>query len=926
MSNTKTLFLIDAMSMIYRAYFALSKSPIINSKGLNTSAILGFANMLLDILKNEKPTHIGVAFDSAAPTFRHEEYEEYKAQRDAMPEDIAISIPYIKEMLNKMSIPTFAMDGFEADDIIGTLAKKGEAEGFTVYMMTSDKDFGQLVSDNIFIYRPGKQGKSAEKIGVKEVCSKYSIDSPTQLIDILGLWGDASDNIPGVPGIGEVKAKRLLQEYGSIENLIKNSDAIENNKLRELVKKYSNQAIFSKNLATIATDTPISFYADELKWSVPEPTEIMELFKELEFRTFSKRFHDAFYANQPEIASIRYGIQGDLFSQTNAKIPYLIPKTFDNSNYQLINNLDDFAKLIELLQTCKCFAFNTETSGLDPFTDIVIGISFCIEEGKAYYLAFNDTTFTLKKLSVFLREIFESPSIMKVAHDLKFDYKLLKKYGILVKSPCFDTMIAHYLVNQDVKHSLIYLSETYLSHKPIAFEDILPFKNIGTEQLLRVPIEIMKDYSCENADIALRLKNLLEIELKQNGLIKLFYDIEMPLVSVLAQIEEEGITINTEELAKFSMKLQEQLIFLENEIFKLSGTNFNLASPKQLGEVLFEKLAITNNPPKTKTKQYSTGEEVLLKFKDKHPIIPYILEHRTINKLKTTYVDALPKNIHHATGRIHSTINQTVTSTGRLSSSNPNLQNIPIRTELGQEIRKAFIPRNSNYLILSADYSQIELRIIAAMSQDENMIEDFTNGIDIHKATASRIYNIPIEEINSEHRRNAKTVNFGIIYGISGFGLSERLGISKKESDILIETYFIQYPKVKKFIDETVEFAKVHGFVETIKNRKRIIPNIKSSNAFVRGFAERSAINAPIQGSAADIIKVAMILIQNRIQEEQLKSRMILQIHDELLFDTEISEIEVMKQLVKEEMVTAFCFDVPIEIDINFGANWLIAH
>jgi len=926
METKKTLFLIDAMSMIYRAYFALNKTPVINSKGLNTSAILGFANMLLDILKNEKPTHIGVAFDSAAPTFRHEEFENYKAQRDAMPEDIVIALPYIVEMLNKLAIPVFAMDGFEADDIIGTLAKKGESEGFTVYMMTSDKDFGQLVSENIFVYKPGKQGKPNEIIGVKEVCSKYAIEFPTQLIDILGLWGDASDNIPGIPGIGEVKAKKILHQFGSIENLIQKVDTLENVKLRELVKQYSQQALFSKNLATIAVDIPIEFQSDKLKWNIPEPSSIMEFFKELEFRNFSKRFFDSFYANQPESVSPKYGIQGDLFSQPETETVNSKSNLFENSQYKLISNLEDFAILMEQLQTCKCFAFDTETTGLDPFTDILIGISFCMEEGTSYYIAFNDNTFTLKELSAFLSEVFESSTILKIAHNLKFDYRMLKKYGIIVKPPYFDTMIAHYLLNPEMKHGLDYLSETYLSHTPITFEDIIPFKNPTTEQILRVPTQIMKDYSCEDADITLRLKNLFEKQLMKQELAKLFYEIEMPLIPVLSQIEEEGIAVNTNELAVFSKKLEEQLQFLETEIFALSKEKFNLASPKQLGEILFEKLKISDKPPRTKTKQYSTGEEILLKFKDAHPIIPHILDHRTISKLKSTYVDALPKYIHSSTGRIHCTLNQTVTATGRLSSSNPNLQNIPIRTELGQEIRKAFIPREENYVILSADYSQIELRIIAAMSQDPNMIEDFTNGIDIHKATASRLFNISIEEVSSSHRRSAKTVNFGIIYGISGYGLSERLGISKKDSEKLIEMYFIQYPKVKDFINNTIEFARINGFVETIKKRKRYIPNIQSSNSFVRGFAERSAINAPIQGSAADIIKIAMISIHNRMRHEQLRSKMILQIHDELLFDVAISEINIMKELVREEMVQSFCFDIPIEIDINFGKNWLIAH
>lgn len=930
-NNKPKLFIIDAYSMIYRAYYAFRNSPIINSKGLNTSAIYGFGNIIIDILKNEKPTHIGVAFDSAEPTFRHIEFVSYKANRESMPEEIAVAIPYIFDFLKKLNIPTFAIPGFEADDIIGTLAKKAEKENFEVYMMTSDKDFSQLVTDNIFVYQPGKFGKAAQIIGPKEVCQKYEIDQPSQLIDILGLWGDASDNIPGVHGIGEIKAKKLIQQFGSIENLIQNANQIENIKLRKVVEDSADAAIFSKRLVTIETAMDIEFKPEELKWELPDPTQVIEFFKELEFRTFSKRFLETFYTDSGNTKKASYGTQTSLFETVNNQSNFEFKSVLNTiqslkPNYLLVTNMKEFAEMMEDIDNCEHFAFDTETTGLDPMENEIIGISFCMQAGKAYYLPLMKEFLKIEEVLAFLQLIFENEEKLKIAHNFKFDYRMLLKHGIRVKGKCFDTMIAHYLINPEHRHSLDILAETYLDYKTVSFEDILPMKNPGPEEIKKVPVDRMKDYSCEDSDVSFQLFEIFDKQLKDEGMYELFEKIEMPLVFVLADMENEGIKINTEELAIFSLHLNDKLLELEKEIFKISGVEFNLASPKQLGEVLFDKLKISDKPPRTKTKQYATGEEILVKYSKDHEIIPLILEHRSLNKLKSTYVDALPKSINPRTGRIHTFFNQTVTSTGRLSSTNPNLQNIPIRTDLGQEIRKAFIPTSSNSVIMSADYSQIELRIIAAVSLEENMIEAFKNNIDIHQSTASRIYDIPIEEVSSTHRRNAKTVNFGIIYGISAYGLSERMNISKKEADILISEYFKKYPQIKHYMESTIEFAKTHGFVETIMKRKRIIQNINSTNGIIRGSAERTAINAPIQGSAADIIKFAMIKVYNKMKSLKLKSKMLMQIHDELVFNVVNEEIEIMKSLVEEEMKSAFSLNVPIEVDIDYGRNWLEAH
>jgi len=924
------LFLIDALSVIYRAYYGLSKNPIVNSKGLNTSAILGFGNILVELLRKENPSHIAVAFDSAAPTFRHEEYMEYKAQRPPMPDEIVLALPYIKKLLNLMGIPVYSIDGFEADDIVGTLAKRASEKGIKVFMMTSDKDFGQLVDENIFIYKTVKYGTPAEIIGVKEVCEKYEISSPELLIDILGLWGDASDNIPGIPGIGEVKAKRLVQEFGTIESLIERSDEIENVKMRELVKEYADQAIFSKKLATIETEIQLDFNLDKLKWQLSDPTPLMELFKELEFTSFSKRFIDTFYTDQSQIQVPSHGIQTSMFGDAPKRTVDLFSQTqsFDPSgvNYQIVTTTDQFGSLMDILNGADEFAFDTETTGLNPFEHHIIGLSFCVKEKNAFYLPVNGEYFSMKDIQPFLQQVFDNEENIKIAHNLKFDMRMLKKAGIRIRGKIFDTMIADYLLNPEGRHSLDILAETHLDYKALAFSDLIAAKNPTPEDILSVPLSKMSDYACEDADITFRLYNLLNEKLKNEKMEALFADIEMPLIEVLIAMEEEGITINTAELEVFSQSLASRIDVIEKQIFELSGVTFNLSSPKQLGEVLFDVLKIAAKPPKTRTRQYATGEDVLQKFITHHPVVPLILEHRTLTKLKTTYVDALPKYIEPSTDRIHTVFNQTVTATGRLSSSNPNIQNIPIRTELGQEIRRAFIPRNDDFVIVSADYSQIELRIIAALSGEKTMIDDFTHGLDIHTATAGRIYNLPLDQITPDLRRNAKTVNFGIIYGISGYGLAERLGIDRKESVDLIEEYFKKYPEIKNFMNSTIEFAKKTGYVETIKNRKRYFSNMNSSNAFIRSGAERTAINAPVQGSAADIMKIAMLRVYHKMRKMELKSRMLLQVHDELVFDAYKPELEKLKLMVEEEMKAAFDLDVPIEVEVNHGANWLEAH
>jgi DNA polymerase I len=936
----KKLFLLDAMALIYRAFYALNKNPRINSKGLNTSAILGFANTLFDVLKNEKPTHIGVSFDTAAPTQRHTDFTAYKAHREEMPEDLAISIPYIKELIAAFNIPIIELDGYEADDVIGTLAKKAEKKGFTTYMMTSDKDFGQLVSDKTFIYRPAKFGNPPEIWGVREVCDKFSIERPEQVKDILGLWGDASDNIPGIPGVGEVTAKKLIVEFGTVENLIANSSKITNEKLREKVETNKDQALLSKQLATIILDVPVEFEEDKLILELPDKERLHKLMDELEFRNFAQRIFTWMSVVQQSAVSGQQSAAGDqlsVFSEndipentnqhpaSSIQYPAFTIETTAHK-YHLADTSIKRAELIKRLRDAGSFCFDTETTGIDPNNSELVGMSFSFVPHEAYYIPVPENHHEAVLIVSEFKELFEDPGIEKTGQNMKFDISILKWYDIDVKGKFFDTMLAHYLIQPDMRHNMDFLSLTYLNYQPVSIESLIGKKGKSQLSMRTVEIETIKEYAAEDADVTLQLRNILEPMLQKTGTRELFDEIEVPLVPVLASMEADGVKLDSNALHDFSADLTKEIQLLENAIYEDAGSKFNISSPRQLGEILFDKLNIVENPKQTRTKQYSTGEEILVKLVHKHPIINKILEYRSLTKLKSTYVDVLPALVNPRDGRIHTSYNQAVAATGRLSSNNPNLQNIPIRTEKGREIRKAFVPRNDHYILLSADYSQIELRIIAHISGDQAMIEDFRSGHDIHMATASKVYGLPMENVTREMRRNAKTVNFGIIYGISAFGLSERLNIPRKEAAEIIQQYFIKYPGIKNYMDGTIASARKNGYVETMMKRRRYIRDITSNNATLRGFAERNAINAPIQGSAADMIKIAMIRIFNEFEKRKLKSKMILQVHDELVFDVHKTEVEEVREVVKTKMQDAIMLDVPVMVEINTGNNWLEAH
>lgn len=928
------------MALIYRAFFAMQRQPRFNSKGLNTSAILGFANTLFDLLKNEKPTHIGVAFDTIAPTARHEGYAEYKANREKMPEDLSLSIPYIKRLIHAFNIPTLYVDGYEADDVIGTLAKEGEKAGYKVFMVTPDKDFGQLVSENITIYKPAKGGEKPVLMGPAEVCEKFGIKDPLQVIDMLGIMGDTADNIPGIPGIGEVGAKKLLAEFGSVENLLENARSIKNENLRNKVENGRDLALMSKQLATIILDVPIEFNEENLHLDAPNVEELKALFDELEFRQFAQRvFTDLSLKEgnilppqKPEAPAkpVSQGIP-DLFSEMapeDAGIGGGNYRTIESTphDYQLISSKSEAAELVGLLKQNGSFCFDSETTGLDTLNDALVGLSFSVEPGKGWYVAIPaDRKEAVAMLEIF-KPLFEDPSIEKTGQNMKFDIQMLLTYGIAVQGKLFDTMLAHYLLEPDMRHNMDLLSETYLQYKPVSIETLIGKKGKGQLDMRQVQVEQVKEYAAEDADITLQLRSVFEPRLNETGTRKLFDEIEMPLVPVLAQMEQEGVKLDTAALAEFSVQLGNEINEVQTQIWEMAGGSFNIQSPRQLGEILFEKLKITDNARKTATKQYSTAEDVLVKLAHKHPIVQAVLDYRSLTKLKSTYVDTLPLLVNSRTGRVHTSYNQAVAATGRLSSNNPNLQNIPIRTERGREIRKSFVPRNSEFTLLSADYSQIELRIIASISGDASMIEAFRQGMDIHTATAANIYGIDPAEVNRDQRRNAKSVNFGIIYGISAFGLSENLGIPRKEAAEIIEQYFIKFPGIKDYMDRTIQSAREKGYVETIKGRRRIIRDINSANSVMRGFAERNAINAPIQGSAADMIKIAMINIHEEFRRQQLKSRMILQVHDELVFDVHKSEMEKVQPIVQKLMVNAIPLDVPVEVEMSFGDNWLEAH
>lgn len=942
MQQRKKLFLLDGMALVYRAYFAFSKNPRITSYGFNTSAIFGYVNTLLDVLKKEKPTHIGVSFDTAAPTARHDEYEHYKAHRDEQPEDITKALPYILKVTEAMRIPLLIRDGFEADDIIGTLAKKAEQQGFDVYMMTPDKDFGQLVSERIFIYKPARMGNDFEILGVPEVLKRWEITDIKQVIDILGMWGDAVDNIPGIPGVGEKTAKVFVQKYGSMEGLYEHVDELKG-KQKENVVNFKEQAFLSKRLATIDTNVPIDLVEEDLILEEPNKEEVEKLFTELEFKTLAKRVLGSeieMPATAGKSTTAAASPNFDLFNQGASSVPTKTEVSIDEetttSNLSNINNTPHEYILVEtdgqlqnvlnelLQQTEVCF--DTETSSLDKIDNNIVGFSFSYKAHHGYYVACPDNFEEAQRLLHIFKPVFESETITKILQNVKFDLSILRMYGLDLKGPIFDTMLAHYLIEPDLRHGMDFLSGVYLNYEPISIETLIGKKGKNQLSMRDVEIEKIKEYAVEDTDITYQLKQKLAPQLEACEAEKLLFELEQPLVPVLADMEHEGVKINKQFLNDYSVELQIEITQLEKRIIELAGVDFNIASPKQLGEVLFDHLKLDPKAKKTKTGQYQTGEDVLQTLNE-HEIVRCILEVRQLQKLKSTYVDALPELINQTTGRLHTSFNQAVAATGRLSSNNPNLQNIPIRTDKGREVRKAFIARNEEYVLLSADYSQIELRIIASMANEEAMIDAFKQGIDIHTATAARVYGIEVKEVTPEQRRNAKAVNFGIIYGQSAFGLSQSLGIPRKEAATIIDEYWKQYPNIKNYMNITINFAKEHGYVQTLMGRRRYLRDINSANFTVRGFAERNAINAPIQGSAADMIKLAMINIHKRMQKEgNLKSKMILQVHDELLFDVYKPEVEYMKQLVKEEMEKAMTLQVPVIAEAGVGDNWLEAH
>lgn len=932
MPEEKKLFLLDAFALIYRAHFAFIKNPRINSKGLNTSAVLGFCNTLIEVLNKEKPSHIAVVFDAPAVTIRELEYAAYKANREEMPEDLRTAIPYIKKLITAFNIPIVMLEGYEADDLIGTLAKQAEKKGFITYMMTPDKDFGQLVTENIFMFRPARGGNPAEKWGIPEICKRFEIDDPIKVIDILGLWGDAVDNIPGIPGIGEKTSKKLIAQYGSVENLIANANDLKG-KQKENVINFAEQGLLSKKLATIILDAPVEIDESAYRVQPPDKAQILELFSELEFRTLARRVLGEDIAinttpeNQPATTK---GTQMDLFSTNSDTLApeFVELKTIEDikPNYRLIQSPKERLELVRILNNASAFSFDTETTGLDQHTASLVGICFSVRKEEGYYVPVPpDFDSAIKVVNEF-SEPFLNPSIQKVGQNIKYDITILSRYDLSVNGPLFDTMIAHYLFQPDMKHGMDILAENYLQYKPISIESLIGKKGKAQLSMGDIAPEKVVNYGAEDADITLQLMEVFKLKLKETNNEILFNDIEIPLLKVLAKMEAQGVNLDVQVLVNFSEELQKDLIALQETILEQAGVDFNLNSPKQLGEVLFDHLKIDEKAKKTKTGQYQTNEETLAKLAPKNPIIQDILDYRSLKKLKSTYVNALPELVNPNTGRIHTNYMQTVAATGRLSSNNPNLQNIPIRTEKGREIRKAFIPRDQDHVLLAADYSQIELRIIAALSGDKGMISAFKSGTDIHAVTAAKVFKIPIEEVTRDQRSKAKMVNFGIIYGISAFGLSQRLNIPRKEAKSIIDSYFETYSGVKSYMDDSIGYARKHGYVETIMNRKRHLKDINSGNAIVRGFAERNAINAPIQGSAADIIKIAMINIDAALEKENFKSKMILQVHDELVFDVYKPELDRLKELVKNHMENAVPFDVPLTVEMDTGNNWLEAH
>ena len=948
MSDQKRVFLVDAFALIFRGYYAFIKNPQINSKGLDTSAIMGFMNSLLDVIKRERPDHLAVCFDKGGSVDRVEMFEAYKANRDETPEAIKIAVPYIQEILKAMHIPIMVKAGFEADDVIGTLSKQAEKEGYKTFMVTPDKDFAQLVSDNIFMYKP-RFGGGYDIWGVPEVQEKFGVTDPLQVIDFLGMMGDSADNIPGLPGVGEKTAKKFLATYGSMENLLANTHELKG-KMKEKVEAAKDLGLLSKKLATIMLDVPVTFNAKDFELDQPDIQKVTELFSELEFRNlltnFTKTFaiEDAAKTNSVENASEEKTKaspkkvvpspegQFDLFAAPgtgSVSVEEIASgfKTISTTNhfYQHIDSPFARKLLLRNLMKQTSVCFDTETTGLKALEVEVIGIAFSYEIGKGYYLSLPEDQIETQIILEEFRPFFES-EIEKIGHNLKYDIKVLSTYNMPVKGKLFDTMIAHYLINPDMRHNMDILAETYLNYQPVAITALIGKKGKNQLSMRSVPLKEQTECAVEDADITFQLKQLFTGELENGNVTKLFNDIELPLVSVLTAMEIEGININTGFLKGLSVDLTEDINRLEKSIYEQAGEEFNIASPKQLGIVLFEKMELVKKPKKTKTGQYATGEDILSYLAKEHEIIKDIQEYRQYKKLQSTYVDALPNEVNPKTGRIHTQYMQAVAATGRLSSNNPNLQNIPIRTERGKEVRKSFIPRDENYVLLAADYSQIELRIIAALSAEENMMEAFKNGEDIHASTAAKVFNVPLDEVTRAQRSNAKTVNFGIVYGVSAFGLSNQTDLSRSEAKELIDTYYVTYPKLKAYMSAQVDFAREHGYVETVLNRRRYLKDINSRNAMVRSGAERNAVNAPIQGSAADIIKLAMINIHNRFEKENFKSKMLLQVHDELVFDAHKEELEVIRPIIKYEMENAFKMSVPLDVEVGTGENWLEAH
>lgn len=925
-SARKRLFLIDAYALIYRSYYAFIKNPRINSRGENTSAILGFVNTLEDVLRRENPTHIAVGFDPHGPTFRHEAYERYKAQREETPEAIRFAVPIIKDIIRAYHIPILEVPGFEADDVIGSLAVKAEAAGFDIYMMTPDKDYGQLVTDHIFMYRP-RFGGDYDVLGVAEVCAKYDIASPRQVIDILGLMGDSSDNIPGCPGVGEKTAIKLIQEYGDIDTLLAHTDKLKG-ALQRKVTENREMIEFSRFLATIRTDVEVEFDEDAMLRKPIDEDALRRIFNDMEFRTLADRI----LGKQPAATSVKVAPQQvslfDMFdSAAESKAEeFALGSVVDVPHtYHLVDTEDAMWDLAALLGCSKAFAFDTETTGIDPMQSDLVGISFAMQSHEAYYVPIPAERVAAELVVEIFRSAFENPNILKVGQNIKYDYIVLRNYGVSVRGTMFDTMIAHYLLQPEQRHNMDYLAEILLQYRTISIEELIGAKGKNQLSMRQVPVERVCEYAAEDADVTWQLYEVLSKELQQENMMQLFEEIEMPLVRVLAEMEIAGVLVDVKALQASAQSLEERIVVLEKEIYEHAGMTFNIASPRQVGEVLFEHLKIDSKARKTKSGQYSTTEEILERLRPNHPIVGKILDLRGLRKLLSTYINALPELINQRTGRIHTSFNQTVTATGRLSSSNPNLQNIPIRDAEGREIRRAFVA-SPGCRFFSADYSQIELRIMAHVSGDENMIEAFNSGADIHTATAAKIYKVPMNEVTSDMRRKAKTANFGIIYGISTFGLAERLNVSRAEAKELIDSYFVTYPQIKEYMSHCVEEARQRGYVTTLCGRRRMLPDINSHNATVRGFAERNAINAPIQGSAADVIKIAMIRIHERMTREGLQARMILQVHDELNFDVPQTEIEQLSRIVTEEMQQAYSLRVPLIADSGIADNWLEAH